>query len=198
MKKALEYYMPHFKIVLYIVVFIVCFGLALLLFSIGTRNKITLPVGNMQNYQAGMVNSAAWMKISKVGNMSSYSVGQDIELIVHADSDNNPITGYDVLFLYDPASLSVVKVSSADETFDVFTFNNANYASVTGTKKLSINSQATFANSPLLSITVRAKKAGMTPVVIAPQLGPERTKMVDNKAEIIFPQVGQSLQLAIQ
>lgn len=198
MKKAIQYYMPHFKIVLYIVVFIVCFGLALLLFSIGTRNKITLPVGNMQNYQAGTVNTATWMKMSKVGTMSSYSVGQDIELIVHADSDINPIAGYDLLFLYDPASLSVVKVSSADETFDVFTFNNSNYASVTGTKKLSINSQSPLTNSKLLSITVRAKKAGMTSVSIAPKLGPERTKMVDNQAQIIVPQLELPTQLNIQ
>lgn len=197
MKKALEYYMPHFKIILYIVVFVVCFGLALLLFSIGSRKRINLPLANRQNTQPASIETQGSMKLMPA-DKTTFSVGQDITLTVNADSMNNPVAGYDLLFLYDPASIAVVKVTSVDPTFDVFTFNNPNYVSVTGTKKLSISSQLPFINSSILLITIRGKKAGMTPVVIAPQLGPEQTKMVDDKAQIMKPQLGESLQLTIQ
>ncbi len=198
MKKLLSYYMPHFKIMLYIVVFIVCFGLAILLMTSGSKKNGLLPGLKNTSVTNTQTNTTGWMNVAVVSPKAQYAVGQDIELTVNADSSNVPVTGYDLLFSYDPASISVMSVTSSDPTFDVFTFNNSNFVSVTGTKKLSISSQTAFMNSPILSITVRAKKAGMTPVVITPQLGPEKTKMVDNKAQIVYPKLEQSLQLNVQ
>ena len=103
-----------------------------------------------------------------------------------------------MLFLYDPTSIEVVSVTSIDPMFDVFKFNNSGYVSITGTKKLSVNTPSVFTNSKVLSIVVKGKKSGTTPVLIAPQLGREKTKFVDDKAEKITPQLGQAVQLSIQ
>lgn len=192
------HYLPHFKIILYIVVFVVCFGLALLIFTSGSNKGLQLPLGNKNTAQTSQTPTTGWMTLATSMHNAKYTVGEDIELTVHADSSNKPVTGYDMLFLYDPASISVVRVNSVDPTFDIFTFNNPNYVSITGTKKLSISSQAAFMNTPIVTITVRAKKAGTTPLVIAPQIGPEKTKMVDNAAQLLFPQLDQSLQLSVQ
>ena len=199
MQKAFEYYKPHFKIILYIVVFIVCFGLAILLLSQGSSRVINLPFKGQPMAQISQAPSnGTHMDLMSASGLTTFQANQDIELVVNADSNNIAVTGYDLLFLYDPASISVVKVTSTDPIFDVFTFNNTGYVSVTGTKKLSVNTPSIFAKSNILSITVRAKKSGKTPVLIAPQLGRERTKLVDDKAQIVAPQLGQALQLSIQ
>ena len=52
MVKAFQYYKQHFVIILYIVVFIVCFGLAVLLMSQGTSKKIRLPFNNQPAQQS--------------------------------------------------------------------------------------------------------------------------------------------------
>ncbi len=196
MKKLFSYYQPHFKIIIYIVVFIVCFGLAILLFSSGSQKKATLPGLSGQNVQISPDASDGLMLLSS--KQVNYRVGQEFEITVSADSSGRMVNGYDLLFLYDPAVISVVRVDSVDPTFDVFTFNNPNFVSVTGTKKLLVSAETAFTNTRILTITLRGNKAGVSPVVIAPQLGREKTKMVDNAAQIMYPRLGQSVQLTIQ
>ena len=196
MEKAMKPFLPHIKIILYIVVFVVCFGLAIYLFSEGTYKRT--PVNSQAQAQASAPAplTAAWMKVS--GTENAYTVGQTINLVVYADSNKMPVTGYDLLFSYDPAYLKVEKVTSLDPTIDVFTFNNPQYISVTGTKKLSISALSAFANTQILSVQFLAKKAGQTPVAIAPQMGRETTKMVDDKANIITPGVEQAMNITIK
>lgn len=198
MQKVFEYYKPHFKIMIYIVVFIVCFGLAALLLSQGTSKKVTLPFANSAVTPTVAVANGTKMDLVTASGMQNYSMNQDVELTVKADTNNIAVTGYDMLFLYDPNSISIVKVTSADPTFDIFTFNNKGYVSITGTKKLSVSAPSLFSNSSILSIVVRPVKAGSTPVIIAPQIGREKTKFVDDKANIVVPELNKAVQLNIK
>lgn len=194
MKNFIHQNLSHIKIILYIVVFIVCFGLAMSLLSINSF----LPVNNKvssQGQNALMAMSGTWMKLTT--ESTNVAVGDEVVFTIMADSDSVDINGFDVLFEYDPNQLQIEKVNSLIPYFDIYTFENPTYLSITGTKKLSAETTAVIENSALITVIARAKQAGAAQVRILPGMKMEKTKMVNSKAEIVMPSIGEAVTVTI-
>lgn len=184
----------HFNIILLIVVFIVCFGLAAYIMQSGSLKNSSLFSPGVKTVTID--ENKPYMKLSADG--ASYSAGQTIMLNVLAGSQNLDVNGFDLLFSYDDKAVEVVKITSGLETYDIFPYYNTGYVSITGTKKLSVNTATSLNNTPIVVIEVRPKQSGQFSFSIDAERGKEKTKMVDNQARIVIPQVGGTLELNVQ
>ncbi len=186
--------MTNAKMIIYIVVFIVCFGLAMGLLSI---NSLLPTAKKTVSQETSNINlTGVWMKLS--AESTNVSVGDEVTFTVMADSDTADINGFDVLFEFDPQQFEIVQVNSLIPYFDLYTFDkNPTFLSITGTKKLSAETTAVIKNSALISIVARAKQAGTSQARILPDMKMEKTKMVNSKADIMIPSIGEAVTVTV-
>jgi len=176
MKKLLHENKHHLRLILYVVVFVVCFALVIALLSGyggGIKQKGTTLLPSLQN-----VNSVNF-GLAVEEDQSSYLVGEEISILVNGSSNGAEITGYDVLFGFDPAAVEIVDVVSVREPMDIYPHQNPDYVSITGVKRITDESQVIFDNEDLVMVVVTLKKPGQTTFTIMPQNGNERSKMVN-------------------
>ncbi len=192
----------HIEIIVMIAIFIVFLGIGMFLLTQKGFNSAT-PDKAMEKQEpveeqsmTGEQQSGAMMKLQTMNGSTSYKVGDMVDVVVSGDSNGKDISGFDTLLSYDPAVFEVVQVKPVMKEFQVFTFKNPGYVSMTSTKLLTVQTPTVFTNAELIDVTLKAKAAGSTTVAIKANEGKEKTKMVDNEANIIMPGVG-SLDLVI-
>ncbi len=200
MGNVYEDHKHHVLNMVMIVVFIVFFGIGMYLLS--QRSAGLYPQNNkdvtMKNTDQGTDAQAdsARLMLANAGK-STYEVGDEIILTVAADSNGSDINGFDALLGYDPEKLEVVSAESAKKEFQLFTFKNPTYLSLTATKLLTVNAPAVFTGDILITVKMKAKASGKTSVELMGIQGHEKSKLVDNKAEIIIPALN-AIELEIQ
>ncbi|MBI4973289.1 hypothetical protein HZC27_01630 [Candidatus Roizmanbacteria bacterium] len=134
------------------------------------------------------------MTISSSGG-ARFSKSSPVTLQVQASSQGRQVVGYDVVVTYDKAGFDFVKATSLMEDFKIYSYDRPTYVSLSAIKSLQDNKVATWTNQALVDLTFQPKKAGTFSFSLAP-VGKEASKLVDEKAEGIYPSTGQ-LQLEV-
>lgn len=178
---------------IYIVVFIVCFAIAVALLS---GSRLTGSNKPSDNDLAMQMEYGASFGLS--ADKASYSPGEEIVVTLTGDTKGTEITGYDALVQYDPEYLEVVRSTSSHDFIDVYPHTNDDYVSLTGVKRITETGKVIFDGSDVATIVFTAKKSGVTALSVLSEVGREKSKVVDMNAQIIPPYVGTELAVTIQ
>lgn len=134
--------------------------------------------------------------LNQVGD-AQLTANKQFELDVVATSEGRSIVGYDLVLTYDPQAIEVVKAASLLEDFSIYPLKRADHYSLTATKKLASQTPTLLDSTPVLRLTLLARKAGSLQLTLVRQLGVEKTQMVDDKTQVLSPRVGK-ISLTIQ
>jgi hypothetical protein len=122
-------------------------------------------------------------------NIIRFPIGQEATFFVKADSDGQSIAGYDVVLEYDKNAFDLVKANSLIPDFKIFNFRSGSHTSITGTKSIESSKSFVFKNTPLVEMAFRPKKAGRFNFILKQVINKERTKMIDDKTNVTYPNV---------
>mgnify|MGYP001601606441 CR=1 FL=1 len=134
------------------------------------------------------------MTISSSGGVR-FSKSSPITLQVQASSQGRQVVGYDVVVTYDKTGFDFVKATSLMDDFKIYSYYRPTYVSLSAIKSLQDIKVATWDNQSLMELTFQPKKVGSYSFSLAP-VGKETSKLVDEKAQAIYPSTGQ-LQLEV-
>ncbi len=132
--------------------------------------------------------SQPWIEVKAPDTEAT--VGEAVEVTIHAFSGGKDITGYDLLIGIDPAQYDILSITSELPSFQIQTFDRGMYHAVTGIKNLQAQDPTLFNDTPLVKVVLRPKTTGEGVVTILATKGQERTQLVDKDVIIIEPQVG--------
>jgi len=134
------------------------------------------------------------MTISSSGGIR-FSKNSAVTLQIKASSEGRQVVGYDVVVTYDKTAFDFVKATSLMDDFKVYSYDRPTYVSLSAIKSLQDNNVTTWNNQSLSELTFQPKKTG-TYIFSLTSVGKETSKLVDEKAETIYPSTGQ-LQLEV-
>lgn len=149
----------------YIVILAMCFTILAYLLSGGklfdvTPKKEKVPVTPVKQKVKGV------LKVSTKDNKRNFKVGETVELLVSANSDNQSVIGYDVMLTYDATKLQFKETESMDPSFNMFTFTKKGKVSLTGVKRVKPAVSTVMSGAPLGKVTLKALSAGPVKVSI--------------------------------
>lgn len=124
-------------------------------------------------------------------------LGQAFSLVILADSNNKNITGFDALVGYDKTAFEFVNAVGIKEDFKALTFNNSDWITINGSRRIQYNQPVAFSNSELVEINFKPLKTGQFDFSIIESKGNEKTQMVDTDSKIIYPKAS-SLMVEVQ
>ena len=133
--------------------------------------------------------TAAYFKLVPGSNQNK--VGDNIELLIEADSDAKVISGFDLLLAYDKSSFDFIKIESLDKNYKVFNYKASTHLSITGSRDLSSKTQSALKKSSLIKATFKAKSIGNYQFALKPKIDKEVTIMVDTNTKKIVPGVNE-------
>ncbi|MCL4374468.1 cohesin domain-containing protein [Patescibacteria group bacterium] len=131
------------------------------------------------------------MNLAVKGATKEATVGGNVILLLSATAVGYNIAGYDALVTYDPAAFSFVRAKSLLPTYTVFSFDRKNYLSLTATKNLNDRNKTAMNGTELVELTFKAKKVGHYQFGVAADEAKEKTKLVDEMTNILYPAVNQ-------
>ena len=134
------------------------------------------------------------MTISSSGG-TRFSNSSPITVQIQASSEGRQIVGYDVVVTYDKTGFDFVKATSLIDDFKIYSYDRPTYVSLSAIKSLQDDKSTSWNNQSLSEITFQPKKIGTYTFSLAP-VGKEACKLVDEKAQAIYPSTGQ-LQLEV-
>lgn len=134
------------------------------------------------------------MTISSAGGVR-LSKSSPVTVQVQASSQGRQVVGYDVVVTYDKTGFNFVKAASLMDDFKIYSYDRPTYVSLSAIKSLQDSKVTTWNNQSLVELTFQPKKAGTYTFSLTP-IGKEASKLVDEKAQAIYPSTGQ-LQLEV-
>jgi len=126
---------------------------------------------------------------------SRFSKGSPVTLQIQASSQGRQVVGYDAVVTYDKTAFDFVKAMSLMNDFKVYSYDRPTYVSLSAIKSLQDNKVITWSNQSLVELTFQPKKTGTFIFSLNP-VGKEASKLVDEKAQVIYPSTGK-LELEI-
>jgi hypothetical protein len=155
----------HKKLALTIICIIFLFGVLFFLSYASLKNLISPPKSpdSTGNQSAAQNRTSLILTTPKI----KYSQSEKIIITAVADSQNQFITGFDVLINFDPEFLSLTdKKSPALPNFDYFGSNQNGLLQTSAVQKTSIKQPQVFKNQKLFEFEFTAKKSGKTQIGI--------------------------------
>lgn len=125
-----------------------------------------------------------------------FSVGDIITLTVTANSDEKPITGYDIVIPFDSSTISYKGSTSLKTEYRIFGNTKEGKTYITGIKQLSVKEPIVFANTQIAELTFTLLKPGtimLTPEFIAEGNTTDSNLITDTSAEILGQAKGVSV-----
>ena len=113
--------------------------------------------------------------------------GQDMIVTITGDSMGKNIVGYDALLVYDHSALKLQSAKSAITDFTIFKFERPGHLSITAVKNLNSKEPTILNNAPMIELVFKTIKPGTFSIEIQPDIDKESTKMVDEKTNILYP-----------
>lgn len=142
-----------------------CFAILAYLLSGGklfdvAPKKEKVPVTPVKQKVKGVI------KVSTKDNIRNFKVGDTVELIVSANSDNQSVIGYDVMLTYDATRLQFKESESLDPSFNMFTFTKKGKVSLTGVKRVKPAVSTVMTGNPIGKVTLKATSSGPVKISI--------------------------------
>jgi hypothetical protein len=137
-------------------------------------------------------------------NETVLSQKKPIILYVYADSDNQPITGYDAILKYDSTQVEFVNHKNLQPDLQIFTKKEKDRLIITGVKNLNSNTSTVFTDSSLVELIFQPQKTGQVDFSFDFTYGSkkdsnlitDKTTEILGKIEGIKLYIGQELTLA--
>jgi hypothetical protein len=131
--------------------------------------------------------ASSYINIDLLGTASRFPKNQNVVLQIRANSDGKIIYGYDVLVDYDTMAFDLISATSRFPDFTLYKFPKDNYLALTVIQSVTSSKTYIFQDQTVAQLVFKPKKAGSFTFSINPAHGKEKTKLVDNKAQIIYP-----------
>ena len=122
---------------------------------------------------------------------TSANVGQEVQVDLIADSNENNISGYDLALAYDPLAFDFVKATSNLVDFKIYTYKKNNYLSLLGTKSLSSQVPSVFTQTKIISLFFKPVESGSYVFSLKPSIEVDKTDLVTDKTEILNPALNE-------
>ena len=124
-------------------------------------------------------------------------LGQTFSIVILANSNNKNITGFDALVGYDKTAFEFINAVGVKEDFKVLAFDNNDWVTLNGSRKIQYNQPVSFSNTELIEISFKPLKAGQFNFNIIENQSNEKTQMVDTDSKIIYPKAS-NLVVSVQ
>ncbi|MDO8640380.1 MAG: cohesin domain-containing protein [Nitrosarchaeum sp.] len=119
---------------------------------------------------------------------TSATVGKPILISITGNSDNEDMTGYDILVKYDTSAFNFVSaVSNITDFNKIYPFKQTDHVTLTATKSLQSKLPIIFTDSKITTLTFTPIKAGSYVFEIKSRIGKETTSMVNAQTKKINP-----------
>ncbi len=196
--------MNHNKQFLTIIFALLSVAFLVLIFSVIARlRKVTPPIQPPITTQVSptvappTVKEKGSLTLKAKNNETVVSQKNPITLYVYADSDNQPITGYDVILNYDSTKVEFVNHKNLQLDFQVFTKKDKDKLSITGIKNLNSTTPTVFTDSSLVELTFQPQKTGQVDFSIeyTPDSKKDSNLITDKTTEILGKVEGIKLYL---
>ncbi len=126
-----------------------------------------------------------------ISELKPNKVGDNLELLIEADSNDKVISGFDLLLVYDKSAFDFIKIESLDKAYQVFNYKAPTHLSITGSRDLSSKTQIALKKTNLMKLTFKTKLAGNYQFALKSNIGKEVTVMVDTNTNKILPEVNE-------
>lgn len=176
----------------YFLVLVVIIFVLLLFFLYQTRKKSQ----SEQNYTAitppaPVILNAGSFSINSVTTEKVVDVYKALDMEIVASSDQKPIVGYDIILKFEKGSLEIISAESLLPDFALYKLGKSDHYILTGAKKLDAIEPTLLENTPIVRLRVMPKRTGPLKLTIVDKLGLEKSQLVDEKTQILFPKVGE-------
>ncbi|OGK46612.1 hypothetical protein A2963_02680 [Candidatus Roizmanbacteria bacterium RIFCSPLOWO2_01_FULL_40_13] len=145
----------------------------------------------IEQYPTPVILQIGSLTLQKSDKNQSAEQNKALNIDVLANSGEKSIVGYDLVFTFTEDEFEVLTATSLLEDFSLYRIKEKDYFIVTGAKKLDTIASAIFDNTPVLRLTLKPKKKGELTLGLANNLNKERTQMVDEDTQVLFPQVSE-------
>ena len=135
--------------------------------------------------------SAGSFLLQPVTVQESTASVQAKEFEVVANSQERSIVAFDIIITYEKGALEILSAESLLPEFDIYPLGRSNHFIITGAKKPENNETVVFNNTPIVRLKVIPKKTAIPRLRLADTLGKERSQMIDDKSNILSPDVGE-------
>ncbi len=120
----------------------------------------------------------------------TYQLGDEVEVLLKADSNKRLVSGFDILISYDNQTLEFLNAEILDSSFDFFKMTQPGFVVLTGVRKLN-KELSYFDNKELIVLKFRALKKGKTEIGILKEKNKEVTQFIDEKSQKFYPIVNE-------
>jgi hypothetical protein len=117
----------------------------------------------------------------------SYSVGQPINILVIADSQDQDIVAFDLLLNYDKEAFDKPTITTALPGFKVVPFDRETHLSLTAMQSPGSTQRSIFKNTEIIDLLFIPKKVGKFEISLIPKTLEETTKLVTTENKVILP-----------
>lgn len=135
--------------------------------------------------------SKKFFKLKLATSKKIFSLNDQINVEVYADSEGKNISGFDLLISYNPQELEFVNASSESNDFSLYSFKKENYITLTGTKKINSDRPTVFSSTKIANLIFKPKKLGRYQISLLENYRKEKTQMVDDQTNVYSPSLNQ-------
>jgi len=137
----------------------------LLIFSLVLRLRKTPPTqppitSQVSPTQAPVSKEKGSLTLKAKNHETIVSQQKPITLYVYANSDSQPITGYDAIVNYEETKVDFVNHKNLQPDFQIFTKKEKDKLIITGIKNLNSTTPTVFTDSSLVELTFQPKQTG--------------------------------------
>lgn len=183
----------HNKLFLTVIFVLLSAVFLLLIFSVVMKlRKPTPPTGGPTTTQVSptiplLVKEKGRLTLKAKNNDTVASQKNPLTLYVYADSDNQPITGYDVILSYDSDLVNFINHKNLQPDFQVFTKKEKGKLIITGIKNLNSTAPTVFTDSSLVELTFQPQKTGQVNFSIeyTPDSKKDSNLITDKTSEVL-------------
>jgi len=120
-------------------------------------------------------------------NESEFSLNQPVTVNLLADSNKKNIVGYDLVIFYDKTGFDFISASSLLPDFQLYSYKKDSYVTFTAIQQAASTVKRVFKETPVASFTFQPKKAGSFIISLRNSYGKEKTDLVTDLTETIYP-----------
>lgn len=152
---------------------------------------ITSPSGFPERAKTGSVTFNMSPSGQQGGVESSFTVGSAKTVSVTMDTQSKSVLGYTLVIQYDPAQLTIGKITSAVPAFTASQIEaTPGYIVVDGVKSSPDNTPVVFNNSPILNVPVTARTSGNYTLRLVESHNKDEAKFYDETMAPFYPSGG--------
>jgi hypothetical protein len=122
------------------------------------------------------------MELTKKDGLITHRFGQELVIILTADSKGRDVTGYDALVGFDTSKVQLKSVKSLVSDMTIYKYEKDNMVQITGTKSLSSTSLVFFNRTPILEYTFQPIQQGTAIFEIIDVKGKAKSQIVDSRS----------------